>query len=705
MPNPPGVGRAGIRPTEANRAVDAYFSTAEAHGNYLPWQAQSFWEALHRRYQLGDMPYMPFIGDRVAPDNPYHQQTVDEIHKAEVADALKDDARMARNALSRSQHTNARDEVNPLLEKALGNPQGYVESYLNNITRPMMQVMRDEAKHNFIEEVMPSTNASFTRAGAFYGGARQHALAKQARHAQEHLHREMTKLGAQAEHNARQFAGEHAQRHLHAADIKRGLAHEDRQSLLATAQERRHLHGETRAAHQQKIAQLSTEAARRKQHEQAKIDASVREHNAEMEYPHEQNRRDLAAATAVPSMGGQGFGSLVSPPPRSRDPYTQASGLMGQGLGLASLESPLKKGGRVKRKFADGGMPTLDQVQHTPETHEMAHLAGRIGKTLNPRAMVLARMGSALSGASPYESPMAAQSKGFDEGLDAYERIHDSNAIQQLRSVDALKAIQKSRQDQHQVLMDYKKFQDDQARRAKEFEENLGEQKRLHSSQIGLNEAHRNYYEAQANAKEAPPLKLDSTDTHILKRNADTYESAQGLLTQIKTMKELAPKIMSGGPLGVIPAWTDTDKEEFDKTSVDLVTKLRDLLKKSGRGIKELEALEKGKPTRWVTPEGNIRNLDKMEKMIMDQLKAADFINDAVEHGVPPKKAQAAYSKYERLKDKNPDVDPFELLGIKGKKWSENEGREQEVEKDQTSREHQSKDDDYSNAEIMAALQ
>lgn len=737
MPNPLARPRRVAHTPEITN-----YSTADYRANMPNWQSAGL-HSLMQEYLSQPNSWTQFRGPRVSGENQFHSTFQRTLGDLEDAAATKDNFRMARDSIRKSADNRAHSYVDPLLEKALANPRGYIENYMETITKPMMETMRKESQKN-LDELLPNVDRSFATRGGFYSGARYNARDKTRKHALEALEGNQKKLEAQALHKAHEFAEGHATRHLQAADIQRGLSHEQSLENVAAANAASQLQGQKQATRHQELSALSQEAARKQLLGQAEIDEKVKEHNAQTQHDREMARQDVAVMAGLPSTASAGYANAVVPSPHRPNPYSQAGGILAQNVGMQGLQSH-KKGGSVMHKiaadhyahkkspisyremcklhkannhkdhFADGGSlagqmlpmlagaPTLDQVKHTPETHEMAHLAKRMGQDLNPQAMLLARMGSAI-GANPHNDPLVAGAMGFDEGLNDYQNIHNNNAVNQARAATAYKAIQDSRQGQHSILMKYQAHQQE-----------LAEQKRIHDSQIGLYNAHANYYNAGANAKQLPPLKLGKEDRKILEDYAQIQQSSPELLHELNTMERLAPKITTGEWAGHLPVSTpgigsSADIEEFNKSGNKLVMAGAQNLK--GRtGIGMATMIEKGKPNRYISPEGNIRNIKSSKKVIEDKLKVGEFISEALEAGIAPTKALAAYSKYERLKHKNPNINPYELLGIKDKEWDDNEEVMHEVGEHPAEKGHKAKsvenheeDDDYTDAEVMAAL-
>lgn len=641
------------------------------HGSYMPWQGQAFLDFLKEFDAETRRAYTPFGGGpRIAGlSGPSHERTLAYLNKYLDEEATRDEQRMAKEGIQRSLHSPGHhDLIAPYLAKATGAPRGYIEDYLQNVTRPMMRVLDDEFAENLMEKTLPGIDNAFTRAGGFYSGARGKAIREGVRDSEKHLRREQAKLLTQAEHNARHFAEGAAQRNLHAADVLSSSMFKSDQSKLAAAQAAQNLAAYKQNAASQRLSAAEHQQERERAVRQNEINQQIAEHDAQTQYPLRMAQARLQGAVSVPSLGATTASFAPTPPPQAPVPQDQIRAILQQGAVQNSLQS-LKKGGRIKRKFSNGGMPQINEVQHTPETQEMAYLASRMGKTLDPRIMMMGKMAAAVGpGVGPSQRALSA---GFDEGLDAYSKTFDDNAARQARAAQALAAIQKSRQDQHEVLVKYQQHQ-----------QQLAEQKRLHDSQIAMNQAHSRYYDTQAAEKQMPKPKLGKEDRKILEDYAQIQQSAPELLHELNTMKRIAPNITTGPWAGYLPISTPgigktADIEEFNKSSNKLVMAAANNLK--GRtGIGMAQMIEKGKPNTFITPEGNVRNIDSSAKVINDKLKVGEFISEAWEHGILPTKALAVYSKYERLKHKNPDLNPFEMLGIKDKEWIDDDNGHQD---------------------------
>lgn len=612
--------------------------------------------------------------------------------KAQRADERKQTYDLFQRELDASRHLNSHEAAAARLDAATQPSDGFMNSFVRRFQDQGLAALQEEAAENYYDRIKPQLANEYIKGGRWYSGAHKKAEIDAENKLKRQLHRDSQHFMRQLHHDAHQMHQAESAKHLQAADITGRMVDADREAALIRARERQAGLGRHEAAEISDRAQRLEAARIRHAQEQRKAEAEHAEH---VETIAEPERR---LGTLMSHIAGVGHAAPVrtvqhsgpATSPIAPNPYAMGAGYGGILTGMSQM-APFKAGGHVRRGFAEGGDTSFPQYSDAElpafNTPEMNHLRetmkGLPHSVQNPYGYGMVQMGANIL--ANQHNPSLGFARGAMGFMNEHKAAHNERHNRHMQALEIAHNINKSRLDQQTLLAKWKHERDI-----------LNEQKRMHDSQIDLHKAHAEHYRRMP--MEQPPIKLDSADQYILKKNADNYQVGQTLLDDLDKLEKLAPKIKSGGISGYIPAWFDADKEEFDKITNNFVAQATKAFGSRG-GQKMAQIIEKGKPNRSVTPEGNLRNIRSMRKGILNELKAADFINEALDHGVSPKKAQAVYSRWERMKDKNPDLDvtPFDLLGIKGKEWVQDVEREEKPNK--------SSSNDYTDEEIMAALQ
>jgi hypothetical protein len=151
-------------------------------------------------------------------------------------------------------------------------------------------------------------------------------------------------------------------------------------------------------------------------------------------------------------------------------------------------------------------------------------------------------------------------------------------------------------------------------------------------------------------------IKLDSTDQAILKENTDQIRAAPKFLAKLDLLEGLSKKIDTGGFTSTMPVLgsprfqsmitkgTQGDYDLFDKITNNLVI---DATAEFGsRGGQRIAAIiEKGKPSRDMSPEGLQAIISEMKDAIKEEVELSHHVNDEYEMGVSPKSSLGTYAK------------------------------------------------------------
>lgn len=527
----------------------------------------------------------------------------------------------------------------------------YMDSFHANITR----ALRDEAREEWEQDILPAIGAAYGSRGLHYSSARLKAQEKEKGRRQRALDREIGKLTHAARKDAHDVAHQLGEQGLRTFSEESRVKAADKEATsmlarsasdLATGQQSRQ--EIDRAAALQMGAQKQAEEQARVNEERRRFEEArdFAKHNLEFESGVIRGHR-ISPASFTPFVS-------TPPPPTAVNPYTAASGFIQTAAGLGnrraggSVRVKRNTGGAVRAPYAEGGSTPFvnygDQqlpAFNTPEMAQIRELANEVRQSSN-QGTGIDWLSAGLNTLANVRStnPLGVLAQSVSHGRDVYEKTLESRNANKLRSAKLLDAINTSRLNQQKVLNE-----------ARENKEKLDEQARVHNAQIAASMAHADLFKAQTKKQELenkmyePQSNEEQLDmptkplTPQREKNIIEADKAisgyKGILNAAKLAAETFKGLPTGTALGGIASFpsyglgqyaagalSGKDSEQWadaEAASNNLISQLSGFEKNVGRSIPHLNLVKASKAGITQTPQMNVELLTNiMEKSIKD---------------------------------------------------------------------------------------
>ncbi len=632
------------------------------------WHAEMLYRALQEAERIARMDRTPYTQQRVATLSDQFKKAQQELEDSISARKNDPRAQLIAKEVEKARASGPHSLAKKFIEEAATDPAHYIEDYMGNFRKNVIAPYKEEVEEDWLEKTYPSINAKYAISGSFHGGQRHTEIAKARASIEKARNREILRMMQAGHEQAQEHLHKRHSRKLSEAELTGNLASKEAEQATISANLLSNLSAKEQLAKKIERDERREYGSKQEAHQQEKLNRLYEQHLEEQDHPSRQLGQYLEAIRGTPHPGMQSISGSKNPTPPPINQPAQAASALSQAAGFLGL----KKGGRVKR--AAGGHNLLPQysdeqlpAMKNEDMENILAIGNEIRHTgVDPRAAGLLAMGSTMGQHLGSSSPWQAFSAGSADYLNTHHAATESRTLNKIRAANIYDKIQESRIHQHKLLAEHD-F------RMKEFEE----QQRLHNSQISLNKAHEDYYSKKHSSA---LVKIDRHNQKILEQVSNEASSAPELLGDLDRLEVLAGKINSGQagsdnsvignawvagklPKGMGGQGEQADLEEFDKIAADFVVKATRAFGARG-GVKIAQMIEKSKPSRSVSSEANLRNIAHMKEQISEKLKEADFINDALDSGITPTKAQNIYSRYRRVKAKDPKADPYAMAGI-----------------------------------------
>lgn len=562
---------------------------------------------------------------RLAPLSQLHTTAKGLLERNNPSESL----RLGREEIAAAGRTDVPREITPYLERASETPASFLRQYEIDYA-PVIENFRREAAKDFLEHDLPKINNHFASKGAFYSGAREHALNKARADKEQRIEHEVAKLLMHGREEGMKHFHQQRQGHLKQAEVA-GHAHQAQQdSRLRSAEALRVNSGMEQAALHQQASGL--EQLGRTEQQQAQNELNVRqlEHREEMNRPLLQHTQKAAIASSVPTPVPHLSPESINPPPPSV--YGLGAGLIGQMAGLVGQQTQHHaQGGHVRQRFASGDSVTRaanqlnelrKHVHETPEEAEMREAALNFkNHRANPMADYLFAAGSHqlanLSG-----SPMRAYGEGAKLGMQAFKSAQGENLSAQEKYYNLMNKVNQTKMDTHQFLAKYHSLIQQQEEAERHHRNQEAETRRTHDMMHSLRSAKLEPSVVSA----IKPVKMSATEIKL------ENEAKKDLLRALRMKKEIGHlgklvKETSTGPLiGGIKSLLPSTKvdNQIEVGTNKLILDMHQGMKNIPRSEEFLKRIETTKPNRKNYPEANEEALKMMD----------EGANDVLEHGI-----------------------------------------------------------------------
>lgn len=558
------------------------------------------------------------VSKRIAPLTEVHEEAKQLLKRGISSPTLA----TARSKLSDAERMNIPGEIAPYLEAANKPMREYVRQFMVDY-RPVIQGYREEAAKDFLEHDIPKINSQFASKGAFFSGARESAINKARADKEARIERETQKLLVHGHEQARKHFHSHREGTLKSAEIAGNARRSQIEAMHHQAGALQSNAQIEQAANLANASALSGIAKTQQQQAQNELDVRMAEHREQQERPFVELSRKhaLMQGHQLPAFNFSPIG--INPPPPN------VFGMGANALGLASglnkmgysQEAPFKKGGHVRKRYANGG----PIAKHAGEWHQFEkHMEGtpsaRVADESMREAQALRNVRVDPQGAylmmltghqmaNPGKPMMQTFGEGILKGYEAFNSAKNYNAESKKRYINLINGINASRMEGQGLLANYHLKRSDQ-----------DETQRYHNmSHAESVRAHNMMYER----KTQQPLKRSATEINLEAEAKQKLLQSSKMKEEINHLRKLIKNTNTGPRWGFFKSnflpTTETDNDIRVLTN-NIIMDMHQGMKNIPRSEGFMERLESTKPT--------IRNhysSNKLSINIMD--KGANNIN------------------------------------------------------------------------------
>lgn len=576
---------------------------------------------------------------RIAPMNEMHAKANRMLEHGFDDDTLD----IARKEIDASKNENISRSIQPFIKEAMQGPDQYVDKYRNRYQKNVIQALKDETQENFLENVAPHINMSFTQRGAFHSGARNSALEKAAKAKERNLHREIAKLMSQGEDKAMQYAAEHHKNALSSAEITGNATKAQQEGSRANADLLRQNALSKQALNHTNFTALNQVAHAEQKQKQNEIDTKLAQHYEEQERAWKQLEKENAITRGLPfpqqSFSAQALGQPVPP-----NPYNAMGGALGAMYGLnRAREAPFAKGGSVRAKYAQGGAVARwneleEAVKPGPHDQDIRMIAQEMrNHRVDPVANWMGHVGNAMLSNS-HGNPMQNLGKGSTNASEAMER-HQAQALEsKMRAANLYDKINDSRMNQHKILAAYETQQQQLAETQRQHQASLAQQHAHHLQNLEVKQAKYGADGTEISKKVTP------TDRKTIIEARKGLRSALGMEKKLKELEILGKETTTGPVVGwmkenLLPA-TKIDNIRRVITN-KLVLDMHQGMKNIPRGKDFMERIDSTKLSLKNHPEANEEALNMMREGA-EEIKL-NSIHNLLDQGWTPQRIEKEF--------------------------------------------------------------
>jgi hypothetical protein len=499
-----------------------------------------------------------------------------------------------------------------------------IQDYYNPYLREVIEPLREEMEEEWTRKIAPSISGHYAIAGASRGSAHAQALANAHERHKRKLFSEVARLRF-AGYDAAQKAAEVQQaRAMERAQIKAHLSRAAQQHALGAADaELRHayIHKTHEAADAQAMGQLAMQHQAQQQHE---IDEARKEYELESALPMHLLQEQAALSSGLPPPQSTLQLSAGAAPAPPNGPAV-LGGLIGTTAGLLQRA----KGGRIKQRFADGGMPSWQALSRQVEADKYMQPQEAIAQQLqdyqfNPMTNWLGHAGSQLLKSAYGGNPLAAL--GHATELNNRDRTlayqNSLNAKHMAANIHG--KMQDSLIRQQHFLADYearRQMQGETMRHHRQMEglAGLGLQAKLAHLSPAMSQS------ANLSPEEAMQTKyvsLKPAQQKIADEAFKELDDGTVMASKAKAGKQLYKKIHTGPLIGRVPNWlasalpgtgTLADRDLAEQLSNELAYETSQGSKGRGSNM-QLQLIQSLKGAGINTPERNVASMATIAK-------------------------------------------------------------------------------------------
>lgn len=392
----------------------------------------------------------------IAPMNQYHERAINLEERG-----LNDDTmQLSGEELREAKRHNELRAVEPLVKSSLEGPSDeYMNKYVNDYTKDIRKALEDESEEEFIKKIAPKINMSFAQMGAFHSGARAKALKDTLLEHRTKLHREVAHLTGSARDKAMEHHELQKRREQSAAHLMGHTTKSQQESSRHHAEALRQ-HGVTKhSLNQLNVAALGQIAKAKQEQEQHQIDVERQEYERELLHPHEKLARESALVSGLPSPPIQSISGQATPYPAPPNLFTLGAGTLASlagGFG-GQQQRQFKKGGSVRKKYADGGAVGQDDIGN--EIRKIIQQQEQSGQERlnaasehNPFQSLMRHVGREML-TNPSEDPLLSIGRGAASSMDHRDAMSE-------RAANLYEKIQATKLNQYQVLAAYENMKE-----------------------------------------------------------------------------------------------------------------------------------------------------------------------------------------------------------------------------------------------------
>ena len=418
------------------------------------------------------------------------------------------------------------------------------------------------------------------------------------------------------------------------------------------------------------IAAINQFAHQRQQQEQNAINAQRALQEEVQAEPMKRLAQESHLMSAHASPESFQLGHKATPAPTPPNPYNVGAGLLGQ---LAQMQMQqqqgFKKGGHVKRKYADGGyvqhfMDMQKHIQPDPYDNEMKSIAHEMRNyRVNPMQNWLSHV-SAQMLANNRDDPLANMGQGAMLAQESMGHHHQRMLDARAKAANLYNSMNESRRHQHQLLADYESKQQEMAEQARHHRASEAIQMASHNDP--LDRAYKMAQLEQLRSKGAPQeivvgdrvirpvMKVGMTPqdrialNKVMEEKKELQQLNQPYIDMMKFIKEKEKENelpATGLVASMTPDWLAGENlRDFRRKQTSMI--------KSGilpgqRGKVFLEFAGKEKPTGVSTIGENYEFADYKSNIINKEIEKRDVIEELAAYEIPTRVSQLAYERWD----------------------------------------------------------
>lgn len=539
----------------------------------------------------------------IAPMNEMHERAISMLERSFDDDTMK----LASDELREAKKHSELRAVEPLVRSSLQGPSDeYMNKYIQDYTTDIRKALQDESEEQYIQQIAPKINMSFSQMGAFHSGARAKALRDSLSQHRLKLHRELAHLTGSARDKAMEHHELQKRREQSAAGIMEQATKSERDAAIQQAEALRQQAVTKQGLSELNVSALGQVARAKQEQEQHEIDAARQELARQALYPSEQLARESALLSGLPLPANQTIGGeLQHASPQPPNLFTLGAGALGSfgaQFPQQQQQKAYKKGGSVRKNYDSGGHVGLNDIGNEmrgmiqeQRQNDKSHLEE--ASNYNPLQSWMRHVGNEML-TNPNEDPLLSLGRGTAASFNHRDVMKE-------RAANLYDKIQSTRLNQYKVLAEFENMKENHAfRREKMNQENLlgreklSESKRLHDIMSEMGKSKLN--------PEPANRKKSSTEQKLEDKALDNIIENHEMKNDLILMKDAIKNSTLGtGPwIGRGKSFLGIDNE-IDVLGNHIVTKANKLYGRGAGSNLQLKTLQGGKPGQNLSPKAN----------------------------------------------------------------------------------------------------